>query len=78
MTRPGLSDDRRRPAMSRLDPGLPGYERILNCHDEAMARGSDTYVDPLSGLTVFTASYLWERGSCCQTGCRHCPYVDRP
>lgn len=23
---------------------------------------------------VFTAAYLRKRGSCCGSGCRHCPY----
>jgi hypothetical protein len=26
------------------------------------------------GRLVFTAWYLLKRGSCCQSGCRHCPY----
>jgi Family of unknown function (DUF5522) len=25
-------------------------------------------------LMVFTAAYHLKRGSCCQSGCRHCPY----
>jgi len=24
---------------------------------------------------VFTAAFLAERGTCCESGCRHCPYV---
>ncbi|MEO5976346.1 MAG: DUF5522 domain-containing protein [Chryseolinea sp.] len=27
-----------------------------------------------NGFMVFTAAYLLKRGSCCQNGCRHCPY----
>ena len=23
---------------------------------------------------VFTEKYLRDRGSCCESGCRHCPY----
>jgi hypothetical protein len=26
------------------------------------------------GLMVLTAQYLRERGYCCGTGCKHCPY----
>ena len=26
------------------------------------------------GLMVFTAVYHLKRGSCCNSGCRHCPY----
>jgi len=29
-------------------------------------------------LLVFTASYHLKRGSCCASGCRHCPYGHRP
>jgi len=25
---------------------------------------------------VFTAAYHIKRGSCCNSGCRHCPYRD--
>jgi hypothetical protein len=25
-------------------------------------------------LMVFTAAYHLKRGSCCESGCRHCPY----
>ncbi len=27
---------------------------------------------------VFTAAYHRKRGSCCQSGCRHCPYGFAP
>jgi hypothetical protein len=27
-----------------------------------------------NGLLVYTAAYLLKRGSCCGSGCRHCPY----
>lgn len=33
---------------------------------------SDFYYE--NGLVVFTAKYLRERGFCCRSGCRHCPY----
>jgi hypothetical protein len=26
------------------------------------------------GLLVYTAAYHLKRGSCCGSGCRHCPY----
>ncbi|HZM11237.1 MAG TPA: DUF5522 domain-containing protein [Candidatus Limnocylindrales bacterium] len=34
--------------------------------------GIDYYTE--NGLVVFTAQYLRERGYCCTSGCRHCPY----
>ena len=43
--------------------------------DEPGALG---YVDPVSGFFVFTAAELWARGTCCNSGCRHCPYEDGP
>ena len=27
-----------------------------------------------SGLLVFTEKYLLQRGTCCENGCRHCPF----
>jgi hypothetical protein len=42
-----------------------------------MAAGDDGYPDPASGNFCFTAAYLWERGACCGSGCRHCPYVNQ-
>jgi len=45
-------------------------------HDRAESRGLSGYVDPDSGLFVMTATYLRDRGYCCNSGCRHCPYED--
>jgi hypothetical protein len=63
------------PHPSRLDPRRPDRQAILAAHAAAMAADDDGYVDPSSGLFVFTARYLARRGSCCDTACRHCPYV---
>jgi hypothetical protein len=65
------------PHPRRLSPATPGYEEILALHEEAIRRGEAGYDDPISGLWVMTAAYLWERGYCCYSGCRHCPWVDR-
>jgi hypothetical protein len=35
--------------------------------------GRDYYIDQ-RGLLVFTEAYLLQRGYCCGSGCRHCPY----
>ncbi|MFM8414120.1 MAG: DUF5522 domain-containing protein [Planctomycetota bacterium] len=32
----------------------------------------DSYVE--NGLVVSTAAFHLKRGSCCGSGCRHCPY----
>jgi uncharacterized protein DUF5522 len=65
------------PHRRRLSPNTPGYEEILALHLEAIGRGDECYRDPLSGLTTMTAVFLWERGYCCYSGCRHCPWVAR-
>ena len=36
----------------------------------------DYYFD--GDLMVFTATYHLKRGSCCGSGCRHCPYGHSP
>lgn len=51
---------------------------IEAAHLAACDAGADTYTDPLSGLTVFTAEAHKRRGRCCGSGCRHCPYRKRP
>jgi hypothetical protein len=47
---------------------------VWAAHDRAVRDGEDGYVDPETGLFVFTAAYLEARGTCCDSGCRHCPY----
>ena len=44
-------------------------------HEAAASRGRDTYTDPRTGLTVFTAAAALRRGYCCGRGCRHCPFA---
>jgi hypothetical protein len=70
---------RRRPLIephpSRLAADDPQRADILAAHAAAMADGEPGYDDPATGLFVFTAAYLDERGYCCDQGCRHCPFV---
>ena len=40
-----------------------------------LIEGVDFYFDP-GGLMVLTAHFLRNRGFCCGSGCRHCPYTD--
>ncbi|HEY1829156.1 MAG TPA: DUF5522 domain-containing protein [Acidimicrobiales bacterium] len=63
------------PHPDRLGPDHPVYEQILQAHATALASGDPMYRDPASGYWVLTAAYLADRGSCCDNGCRHCPYV---
>jgi hypothetical protein len=39
---------------------------------DPLVEGVDYYVE--NGLFVFTAKYLRDRGYCCESGCRHCPW----
>jgi len=43
-------------------------------HDRAVAQGKPGYMDPATGLFVMTSAYLKARGTCCGSGCRHCPF----
>ena len=63
------------PHPDRLAPTHPHRDAILEAHDAALAAGEPGYVDPVTGYLVFTSLALAERGSCCGSGCRHCPYV---
>jgi len=74
---PGVLADRplTEPHPTRLDPRRPDRSAVLDAHAEAMAAGREGYEDPATGLYVFTAAFLAVRGRCCDTGCRHCPYV---
>lgn len=64
------------PHPSRLRPDHPGRDDVLAAHAAALASGAAGYLDPTSGLFVLTAGFLADRGTCCERGCRHCPYVD--
>ncbi len=37
-----------------------------------LVEGKDFYFE--DGLMVLTRSFLLDRGYCCESGCRHCPY----
>ena len=41
-----------------------------------LREGQDYYVE--GGVMVFTAAYHLSRGYCCDSGCRHCPYEQKP
>lgn len=56
------------------DPGDPLAAEVRAAHEQAVRAGDDGYMDPATGLFVFTAAYLAGRGTCCDSDCRHCPY----
>jgi hypothetical protein len=53
---------------SAEDPD-PSTEQDAELHE-----GLDYYIE--HGLLVFTAAFLRKRGYCCESGCRHCPYLE--
>ena len=63
------------PHPDRLTEDHPAREAVLAAHRAALASGAPGYIDPVTGLWVMTAGYLADRGTCCNTLCRHCPYV---
>lgn len=64
------------PAASRLPADSAHAREVVAAHAEALERGDAGYLDPESGLFVLTAKFLADHGTCCDRGCRHCPYVD--
>jgi uncharacterized protein DUF5522 len=54
----------------------PRRAEIIAAHAAAVDRGDPGYLDSETGLFVLTASFLSDRGYCCERGCRHCPYVE--
>lgn len=71
-----LPDELLAPHPSRFDADHPAAEAALSAHRRAVADGVDGYVDPITGFFCFTAAYHWDKGSCCELGCRHCPWLD--
>jgi hypothetical protein len=65
-----------RPHVSRCDPSRDDYDDIIAAHEDAVERGEPFYRDPSTGLMVLTVATHLTRGACCESGCRHCPFVD--
>jgi hypothetical protein len=63
------------PHPSRLAEDHPRRAEILDRHSAALRAGDDHYEDPGTGLFVFTAACLAKRATCCNSNCRHCPYL---
>ncbi|XP_036091376.1 uncharacterized protein C1orf53 homolog [Rousettus aegyptiacus] len=61
----------RRPASKEL---TAAERRIADLHAAACAAGQLDYVDPATGYVVLTQVAHLQRGRCCGSACRHCPY----
>lgn len=68
-------DRRTEPHPDRLPPTHARYDEIVAAHAAALDAGEPAYTDPATGYQVFTADELLARGTCCDSGCRHCPYL---
>ncbi|HQY15539.1 MAG TPA: DUF5522 domain-containing protein [Ilumatobacteraceae bacterium] len=62
------------PLPRRYSPRHRSFDDGMARHAAAVAAGVPAYRDPVTGNTVFTARFLADRGYCCESGCRHCPY----
>ena len=64
--------------MNERPPNPPEDEATIaaRAHAAAIAHGDETYVDPVTGYFVLTEATLRARGTCCGSGCRHCPYSE--
>ena len=63
------------PLAARYSSRHRNYAVGMELHAASVAIGLPMYRDPTTGNTVFTAAFLAERGYCCESGCRHCPYA---
>ena len=58
--------------MSKQEEKKPKSPKFTDNTSRSYREGVDFYLE--NGLYVFTEKFLRERGFCCQSGCRHCPY----
>jgi iron complex transport system substrate-binding protein len=58
-----------------LPTNHPQTELIMQLHDDAIRKGEPGYLDPQTGFYVMTVKTHLDRGNCCNSACRHCPYV---
>ena len=61
-----------------MEPGSTISPAAWRAHAAAAAAGEPGYADPDTGFFVFTELALRAEGSCCGSGCRHCPFGNRP
>ena len=65
------------PSKDRFNYSDPNAKARLEAYLDSLERGSDFYFDVPSGFLVMNALKHIKRGDCCNSGCRHCPYVPR-
>ncbi|MDZ4666249.1 MAG: DUF5522 domain-containing protein [bacterium] len=57
------------------DKNNANEQRVSKPAKKELLSNKDYYVE--NGYTVFTAAYHLNRGYCCGSGCRHCPYAPK-
>lgn len=65
------------PSKDRFNYGDTNAKARLEAYLDSLEQGSDFYFDVPTGFLVMTAFKHIKRGYCCNSGCRHCPYVAR-
>ncbi len=65
-----------RPHASRCNPSREDYDDIIAAHEAAVQNNESLYRDPRTGLMVLTVAAHLARGTCCESGCRHCPFLE--
>lgn len=53
-------------------------DRPLDSRIERLGLEPGDYYFSEEGYIVFTEQYHLKRGTCCESGCRHCPYGNSP
>ena len=51
---------------------MQGKEKDKDLQPRKLQEGIDFYYE--NGFMVFTEKYHLDRGTCCGSNCRHCPY----
>jgi diphthamide synthase (EF-2-diphthine--ammonia ligase)/ABC-type hemin transport system substrate-binding protein len=67
-------DDTTATSAASIEPPVMDVEDYATVHDRACANRESFYADPDTGYQVFTEHAHLQRGKCCGSGCRHCPY----
>jgi len=80
--RAARGDERCRAALKTVDRLPADSDRMESAlwamlHRAATQMGRSQYVDPATGFSAFTATFLKKQmPKCCNLGCRHCPYTE--
>nr|XP_025974870.1 uncharacterized protein C1orf53 homolog [Dromaius novaehollandiae] len=71
--RPDPTGQAEEPERSWVTPRPQAGKGPSSCGEPGKA-GQQSYVDPVTGYLVFTKVAHLQRGKCCGSACRHCPY----